>query len=318
MKRDRFEAALANIPETGGGCHLAMMGAANCGVFAGLTDDEIFGGIKSAITGNRKVPNGEISATIAKARRDNGSVAENQPKEKRTYKPRYRHSPVKPLFNGAAEIARMKRKAVDLWGEFSFAELWELSPVRLNDEQKYDPYLLFDVLYKQDDYLFIGSQYDKQVKTVAEWIRDDELLSNPFIIPNPLTGDQHKTDSGKLSYRANSCVKDFKYAVVEFDEMTFDDQLAFWLTTTLPVCTIIHSGGKSLHGWVKAEVSTADEWDKEIKEKLFDYLTACGADKACKNPARLSRLPGHYRKEKEHYQQLLYLSPNGEPPSCRT
>jgi hypothetical protein len=41
-------------------------------------------------------------------------------------------------------------------------------------------------------------------------------------------------------------------------------------------------------------------------------LCPLGCDPACRNESRLSRLPGHFRREKNAWQRLLYLNPDPE------
>jgi len=94
------------------------------------------------------------------------------------------------------------------------------------------------------------------------------------------------------------------------------EQLKFWSSAKLPVVALIHSGGKSIHAWIdvqkRAKVECAEDWQTHIRGYLHDRLLApLGVDAACSNPARLSRLPGHYREEKGQYQRLLWLSAEG-------
>jgi hypothetical protein len=81
----------------------------------------------------------------------------------------------------------------------------------------------------------------------------------------------------------------------------------------LPVVVLIDSGGKSVHGWIRVDAVNSDEWTQRVEGKLFDLLTTVGADVACKNESRLSRMPGHFRTEKNHWQRVLYLNPTGGP-----
>jgi len=61
-------------------------------------------------------------------------------------------------------------------------------------------------------------------------------------------------------------------------------------------------------------VETLEQWQAQIKTRLYDrILTPLGIDGACSNPARLSRLPGHFRSEKGAWQRLLWLSAEGRP-----
>jgi len=62
-----------------------------------------------------------------------------------------------------------------------------------------------------------------------------------------------------------------------------------------------------------AAVSTADEWDSQIRERLYKrVLTPLGVDSTCSNQSRLSRLPGHFRAEKKKMQKILWLSNEGQ------
>jgi hypothetical protein len=108
-------------------------------------------------------------------------------------------------------------------------------------------------------------------------------------------------------------VKAFRFAVAEFDGMSREDQLRFWWAVNLPVSALIDSGGKSLHAWIRIDgVDTADQWADLVEGRLFGtYLIPLGCDAACRNEGRLSRLPGHFRTEKGHWQRILYLAPEG-------
>jgi len=60
-------------------------------------------------------------------------------------------------------------------------------------------------------------------------------------------------------------------------------------------------------------VDCAADWSRVVKRHLFaELLEPLGVDRACKNASRLSRLPGHYRKEKGAWQRVLYLAPDGK------
>jgi hypothetical protein len=114
--------------------------------------------------------------------------------------------------------------------------------------------------------------------------------------------------------RGDACVAAFRYAVVEFDELSREEQLAFWWSARLPVAVLVDSGGKSIHGWIRVQgVYGADGWTRVVEEYLFGrLLNPLGVDGACRNESRLSRLPGHWRQENGNWQRLLYLAPGGK------
>jgi hypothetical protein len=111
----------------------------------------------------------------------------------------------------------------------------------------------------------------------------------------------------------------FRYAVVEFDILSKPEQFAFWYSIItkklLDVAVLLDSGGKSLHAWVRVNLQDRAAWDHEIGNRFYGeqgVMTVMGADRACRNPSRLSRLAGHYRAEKKNWQALLYLNPKRE------
>ena len=55
------------------------------------------------------------------------------------------------------------------------------------------------------------------------------------------------------------------------------------------------------------------EWETKVAGMLFPgFLVPMGMDPACKNPARLSRMPGYYRVDTNNIQKCLYLAPEGK------
>jgi hypothetical protein len=277
-----------------------------------LTADQIFSDIRQSIPqGARQIPDREITDAINKALADHKGGS---------FKPRPRPTPV--VQNGATVRQRIINQA-KIWDE---ADLEEASPISLTDEPQYDAALLFGILYKPTDLLFIGKRVQpgtigETIRTATEWDThiQDGGKAGPHIIPNPLTGTPapKKTGDGE-TYRGDGNISSYRYCMAEFDGLSREDQIRFWSAVKLPVVCLIDSGGKSIHAWLQvsklAQVETSDQWAAEIKGRLYGaILTPLGVDSACSNPARLSRLPGHYREEKQAWQRLLWLSPEGRP-----
>lgn len=192
-----------------------------------------------------------------------------------------------------------------------------------------DAILFLKTLYGHDDLIWIGERHEpgimgQTIRTAGDWIAyfENGGKTAPHIILNSINGIPSATKSGGgTTLRGDANVKDYRYCLVEFDNLSREDQIRFWSGAKLPIVALIDSGGKSIHAWLEisklASVTTAEQWQKHIKERLFDrLLTPLGVDTACSNPARLSRLPGHYRAEKEQYQRLLWLSSTGRSISC--
>lgn len=91
----------------------------------------------------------------------------------------------------------------------------------------------------------------------------------------------------------NENVTRFGYALVESDSMPIAEQDAIYRKLELPIATLTHSGGKSLHAIVKVDAADYEEYRKRV-DFLYELLEKNGLkiDKQNRNPSRLSRMPG--------------------------
>jgi len=127
----------------------------------------------------------------------------------------------------------------------------------------------------------IGAVLGDYKPEVGAWIRF-----------NPLDGKGCKNEN----------VTDYRYALVESDDMDIDQQNAVIRELELPVACLVYSGGKSLHAIVKIEASSYEEY-----RKCVDYLYAVlkknglNVDTQNKNPSRLSRMPGVMRNGRKQF-----------------
>jgi hypothetical protein len=298
----RYQDALSAIPESGGGgCHAALLGIANLGVRAGLTPQQIFDDLRSRIHGTRSVPDSEIHDAIRKARAEcSASTFVPQAPRQRTNK------------RTLEKILREGRHG-------SEADIWKASPIRIDWPPEEDSWRVLSFLYASDEILFCGTGREKAkpggaIRTAGEWCEYFETGGDipPHIIPNPLSGEERQTKSGEPSYRSDSCVRSHRFAVVEFDNLDREQQIQFWSAIRLPVAALVDSGGKSIHGWIKVDCDGTETWERDVEQRLFiERLVPLGVDPACRNEARLSRLPGHKRGER--WQRVLYLAPEGRP-----
>lgn len=306
--KNRYKSALSSIPSPGKGCHPALLSVANHGIRAGVTPDELVDDIRDAIPpGARKIPDREIVDAVGKALSDHKGGS---------FTPKPKPQPVVP--DAKVALQRIIESATIREEQ----TLMESSPVRLRTkaDDPHDYKALFENLYRPDDYLFIGDHTEpgvigRTIRPALDWLNAlwNGEPAGPFIIPNVLTGKSAKRKDGKETLRGDGNVKEFRFAVVEFDDIPREDQIAFWSVAKLPVAALIDSGGKSIHAWLNvhqlASVASLDDWDSVIKGRLYQrMLVPLGVDPACSNPARLSRLPGHYRAEKERYQRVLWLA----------
>lgn len=127
----------------------------------------------------------------------------------------------------------------------------------------------------------IGSVLGDYNPEVGAWIRF-----------NPLDGTGIRNDN----------VTDYRYALVECDQMEIDKQNAVIRELELPVACLVHSGKKSLHAIVRIDAGDYKEYRKRV-----DYLyTVCKKnglelDSQNRNPSRLSRMPGVTRNAAKQF-----------------
>jgi hypothetical protein len=160
--------------------------------------------------------------------------------------------------------------------------------------------------------VFCGDTFGKTVRPRDEWIArfmGGESIP-PLLCVNPLKPEGGQTAGGKPSPRCDSAVAVFRHAVAEFDGMPLAEQFAFWKGWGLDAVTAVtFSGSKSLHALLRVDCADREEWEKSVKGGLFRrVLVPLGCDRACANPARLSRLAGARRAERGGaVQKLLFV-----------
>ena len=335
---DRYLAALGAIPAPGGnGCHPHLLRVANLGRNAGITAEQVAVDIATHIpAGTRVVGEREIwdAINLAFSNTGTGQSPSMGAAAPRTVAPvlvdgaRIRQQLI--TIGRALLAAAGVRTPDDLRGRPG-----NLVPTHTADRRQ--EALLLLGLYPANDRLFIGDTYDSGsgcVRSAAEWMKelrdyaattdrigltmDDSggMLGGryPFIQPNPLTGVAALTKDGKLSWHCDAAVCTFRYAVGEFDNLPLEDQLAVWTALShkgVPIAALIHSGGKSIHAWIRVDVPDRATWERGIEDWLFtQYLVPIGCDPACRNESRKSRLPGVIRPDKGTWQTAIWISDN--------
>lgn len=127
----------------------------------------------------------------------------------------------------------------------------------------------------------IGSVLGDYTEEAGAWIRF-----------NPFDGKGVKNDN----------VTEFKYALVESDNMDISEQNAIIHELELPVAALVHSGGKSIHAIVKVDAANYEEYRKRV-DYLYEVCKKNGLniDRQNRNPSRLSRMPGVTRNGKKQF-----------------
>lgn len=301
----KYVSALRQLPAPGygHGCHQKILSVSSLGHRANVAPEVVFRDIRNHIPiGLRIVDDSEITKTIERAF---GSTLSN---------------PSRMNVHPSPELTRMSEELIAerlLPGrKWTTVDIFRSSPIPFTNIPSEMAIRFLRTLFQPSDYLFIGEERElgilgKNIKTVEEWIQEVSA-GNPlceFFVVNALTGQQGETKDGKPSFRCDNCVRDFRYALVEFDTLSFEDQVAFWAISDLPVAALIHSGHKSIHGILDVSCQNSVEW-KEKVNSLYLSLVAWGADQACKHPSRFSRMPGQTNSKYKNPQTLMYLTDN--------
>ena len=143
-----------------------------------------------------------------------------------------------------------------------------------------------------------------QILTLGDFANIDECLrvvqschKGAWISLNPVS------QQIKEKAPSDSEVTDYRHALVEADDLSQDEQWQQLRELNLPVLAVVWSGGKSLHAIVKIDAGNNLQLFRERVAKLYAYLKEknFSADRANKNPSRLTRLPGVRRENDMQY-----------------
>jgi hypothetical protein len=318
--RERLAWLAGNVGARNG----SLLGLCNLGVLAGRADEQMLREIIGA-SGTPPLTEKEVwrAITAARCSPHYSSAAQQQRAQKPNWGTTPKPVPPRPLGERAASfVDRMIKQGEGATGK----TLIEASPVPLPSESWRQTACFLDALYDDTDYLFCGEQthtgvLGKNVLKANIWrqlfIHTKRGLQSPLLIANPLTGQPALTKEGKESLRCAASVRRHRYALVEFDAMPLEEQCAFWAgviaTGTLPLRSLVYSGGKSLHGLVEIGAADRAQWDEQMKILLDAVCNPNApkerqADRACRNPDRMTRLAGSWRQDKGKTQTLIWLA----------
>jgi len=155
------------------------------------------------------------------------------------------------------------------------------------------------------------------------------LSRQQFIVPSAMIKRKGRTQDGKLSARSLENVGPRQFLVVEFDFTETDEngrlaqaapmlrRLAAWgvsvfdlcaaihaeLADVRPLALVVHSGGKSLHGWYPC-----GEHEEDLMHRFMRFAVSLGADPATWTKIQLVRMPEGLRDNGKR-QRVLYFNP---------
>lgn len=171
-----------------------------------------------------------------------------------------------------------------------------------------DIYKYYQCLFNFDD--FICATVSPKGTSVYALSQMEKLERFTYVSINPLLGDidlnptenWHQKD---VPRRADVNVTRYRNILVEMDTVDLDTQVGHMARIEFPFSTCVFSGKKSYH-WI-VSLETPLETRKEYNALVKRVYAAVGldlVDETCKNPSRLSRAPGHIRKDTGQEQYL--------------
>lgn len=182
------------------------------------------------------------------------------------------------------------------------ADLWEASPVRIDSNIPRTDEIV-DTLFPGNPLLCCGwSRHRFETRPRSNWHKLDEL---ELIVPSPMTEREGITKEGKLSQHALANTGRRRFLIIEMDAGEMDQQAAILLhlAEMAPLALVVHSGGKSLHGWFYC-----DGIPEESVRRFMEYAVFLGADDATWTPSQFVRMPDG-RRVNARRQAVYFFNP---------
>lgn len=187
-----------------------------------------------------------------------------------------------------------------------------------------DSHRFASALYFSDENLLIANRFyvsdsrvipneSSLIVQKAEQVNVLNLCNNKFgawVCINPIKGEQEvveKISATSLSFyskthKGATDLTRYSYLLIESDSMSVDEQYSWLKASRLPIMTLTHSGGKSLHAVVLVDARNESEY-KEKSSLVYEVLHSTGfaTDSGNCNPNRYTRLPGVSRDGQAQY-----------------
>jgi hypothetical protein len=185
---------------------------------------------------------------------------------------------------------------------FGLFDLWEASPVRLEDNLGHAEEII-PRLFPGNPLLCCGwSQSRFDTRPMDDWRR--QLSELQFIVPSPMSARTGVTRDGRTSTHTLSNTGPRRFLVCEFDSGDVDSQSGRirHLAQFAPLVCALSSGGKSLHGWFLVSGHA-----EEHCAQFFRLACILGADPATWTRSQFVRMPDG-RRDNGNLQTVHFLN----------
>jgi hypothetical protein len=211
-----------------------------------------------------------------------------------------RFAPASPASKWPA-VNHERREAIIHAGG-ALVDLWETSKPRIEDGAAHTEEII-DRLFPGNPLLCCGkSSQEFDTRSRESW--RGQLAAMQLIVPSPMTAPTGMTKVGRQSTHSLSNTGPPRFLICEFDTGASDEHAAILLHLArfAPLVCVVHSGGKSLHGWFYV----AGQPDDKVS-KFFRYAVSLGADRATWTRSQFVRMPDGTRDNGKR-QTVFYLN----------
>ena len=195
-----------------------------------------------------------------------------------------------------------EQRAAILRDSGGLAELKEASNPQIKAAENHTEQII-DRLFPGNPLLCCGKSSNTfDTKPRKSW--RGKLSTLALIVPSPMSAITGLTKDGKESKHTLANTGPRRFLICEFDTGTVDNQAAILihLAGFAPLVCVVHSGGKSCHGWFYVH----GEPDAKV-ERFFRYAVSLGADAATWTRSQFVRMPGGTR-DNGNRQAVYFLN----------
>lgn len=188
---------------------------------------------------------------------------------------------------------------------------WSLEDMLKDSPQKcFDskPAEIINMLFDPDELVCCGSVMKFRTLPAKEWLSVGNVGDQ--IVPNPSRVKVGTNLKGNPSQHCRDATGRRKYIVVESDDesLSFDEKASVLRylrdEAGAKLKMVVHTGGKSLHGWFKSTGDSHIDWE------FMRLACLLGADRRMWLPEQLARTPNAVRLSNGAEQKCYHFDPS--------
>ena len=256
----------------------------------------------------RELDNREIENAVTKAYNSGNRLSFKSTGNQVFIQTRFQKTSTQSCWNTVIPMPKVEvdrsavRKAINS-SPWCLEDMYEDSPLDVSECSSVE---ILGLIFDKDELVCSGSVSSFQTIRIGEW-RNEELGEQ--VVPNPSRVRIGTNMNGNPSAHCRDATGERKYIVVESDDedISLDDKASLirFLRDQVgaELRMVVHSGGKSLHGWFCSSGDPKVDWD------FMQLACRLGADPRMWLPEQLARTPNAVRSKNQQVQKCLYIDP---------